>query len=146
MPGLFREFSPAVGELGILFEAWRSEMRSVIMKWKNISDVIPTIALVHPLWSQTPVTDLSGIGFIVDPGHSHNENVGIYGYAEAHKVLDVAFHLREFLRLSNADTVLMIRTNRIDTISITQRYTLANNLPHPNKWFHSIHSDAASIG
>src|SRR3989339_2063380 len=131
MPGLFREFSPAVGELGILFEAWRSEMRSVIIRWKNISVVILTIALVHPVWSQTPVTDLSGIGYILDPGHSQNENVGIYGYAEAYKVLDVGLHLREFLRLSNADTVAMTRTDRTVSISVSARASFSQNFPHP---------------
>lgn len=106
---------------------------------------IAFLLAVQPLKAQPP-TNLSGIAFIIDPGHSDNENVGIYGYSEAYKVLDVAFHLREFLWISNVDTVLMTRTDRTTIVSITQRYTLANNLSHPNRWFHSIHSDAASIG
>jgi len=95
--------------------------------------------------AQTP-TDLSGLAFILDPGHSQNENIGMYGYSEAYKVLDVAFHLKEFLDESGADTVALTRTDRVTSVSITQRYTFANNFPHPNKWFHSIHSDAASMG
>lgn len=98
------------------------------------------------LHAQAPPDDLSGIAFILDPGHSQNENVGIYGYSEAYKVLDVGLHLREFLRLSNADTVAMTRTDRNTVISVNQRATFSQNFPHPNKWFHSIHSDASSIG
>ena len=96
--------------------------------------------------SSQPRTDLSGIAFIIDPGHSQNENVGIYGYSEAYKVLDVALHLREFLRLSNADTVHVTRSDRQLSISVSQRAVIAQNLAHPNKWFHSIHSDASSMG
>lgn len=90
--------------------------------------------------------DLSGIAFILDPGHSRNENVGMYGYSEAYKVLDVAFHLKEFLQRSRPDTVVMTRTDRETLVTITQRITFANNFPHPNKWFQSIHSDAATMG
>ncbi|MEX1274299.1 MAG: N-acetylmuramoyl-L-alanine amidase, partial [Bacteroidota bacterium] len=108
--------------------------------------VLPLLLLAPLLYAQTPPDDLSGIAFILDPGHSQNENVGIYGYSEAYKVLDVGLHLREFLRLSNADTVAMTRTDRNTVISVNQRATFSQNFPHPNKWFHSIHSDASSIG
>ncbi len=115
-----------------------------------MSRVVSRILLLFPLLTfllkaQTS-SDLTGLAFIIDPGHSQNENVGMYGYSEAYKVLDVAFNLREFLQQSKADTVALTRTNRITIVSISQRYTFANNFPHPNKWFHSIHSDAANLG
>lgn len=98
-----------------------------------------------PVIAQPP-TDLAGKAFILDPGHSQNENVGIYGYSEANKVLRVGFHLKEILQQSNPDTVVMTRTDSLTSVSITQRYTYANNFPHPDKWFHSIHSDAVTLG
>ena len=102
------------------------------------------VALATPALSQR--TDLSGIAFILDPGHSQNENVGMYGYSEAYKNLDVAIHLREFLRLSHADTVHLTRTDRQIVVSVSQRAVISQNFPHPNKWFHSMHSDASSMG
>ena len=53
---------------------------------------------VQALKAQPPA-NLSGIAFIVDPGHSDNENVGIYGDAEANRVLDGA----GFLENCNVD-------------------------------------------
>ena len=43
------------------------------------------------------ITGLSGWNIFIDPGHSQNENVGIYGYSEAHKVLRVGLALQRLL-------------------------------------------------
>lgn len=107
--------------------------------------ILVLVLQIFPAFAQPP-NDLAGKAFILDPGHSQNENVGMYGYAEANKVLRVGFHLKEILQQSNPDTVVMTRTDSLTSVSITQRYTYANNFPHPDKWFHSIHSDAATLG
>ncbi len=116
------------------------------MKFQTLFLTFLSLLFTPLLHAQVPPDDLSGIGFVIDPGHSQNENVGIYGYSEAYKVLDVGIQLREFLRLSNADTVAMTRTDRTVSISVSARATFSQNFAHPNKWFHSIHSDAASMG
>lgn len=89
------------------------------------------------------VTGLSGWNIFVDPGHSQNENVGIYGYSEAHKVLRVGLNLRQLL-LDNTDidTVYMSRTNDQQQVSLTQRTDHANSVGAA--WYHSIHSDAGA--
>ncbi|MBK7265505.1 MAG: hypothetical protein IPI12_04030 [Ignavibacteriales bacterium] len=45
-----------------------------------------------PVFSQ--ITGLSGWNIVLDPGHSQQENMGIYNYPEAMKNLYVAKHLR----------------------------------------------------
>jgi len=87
-------------------------------------------------------TDLSGLAFCIDPGHSQNENVGIYNYPEAWRNLDVALQLEELLKSSGADTVVLTRRDRVTQVSVSQRPTIANNANV--SWFHSIHSNAWS--
>lgn len=89
------------------------------------------------------VTGLSGWNIFVDPGHSQNENMGIYNYSEAHKVLRVGLNLRQLL-LDNTDidTVYMSRTNDQQQVSLTQRTDHANSVGAA--WYHSIHSDAGA--
>ncbi len=89
------------------------------------------------------VTGLSGWNIFIDPGHSQTENMGIYNYAEASKVLRVGLALRDYLlNETDIDTVYMSRTNDQQVVSLTQRTDLANSLGAA--WFHSIHSDASS--
>ncbi len=79
----------------------------------------------------------------MDPGHSQTENVGIYGYSEAHKVLRVGLNLREMLlNETDIDTVYICRTNDDQLVGLSQRTDYANSLGAA--WYHSIHSDAAS--
>ena len=81
----------------------------------------------------------------MDPGHSQNENVGIYNYSEAKKNLRVGLNLRQMLLdWTDIDTVYICRTNDQQTVSLTQRTDLANALGAAH--YHSIHSDAASMG
>jgi len=89
------------------------------------------------------VTGLSGWNIFIDPGHSRDENMGIYGYSEAKKNLRVALRLRELL-LNNTDidTVYLSRTNDQQSVGLSQRSDMANNIGAA--WFHSIHSDAGS--
>jgi hypothetical protein len=89
------------------------------------------------------VTGLSGWNIFLDPGHSQNENVGIYGYSEAKKVLRVGLYLRDLLlSKTDIDTVYISRTNDQQEVSLTQRTDYANSVGAA--WYHSIHSDAGS--
>ncbi|MEK7727064.1 MAG: N-acetylmuramoyl-L-alanine amidase, partial [candidate division KSB1 bacterium] len=90
---------------------------------------------------QAQVTGLSGWNIYIDPGHSQRENMGIYGYSEAEKVLRVGLHLRELLlKTTDIDTVYISRTNDQMQVGLSQRTDEANSLAA--SWYHSIHSDA----
>ncbi len=89
------------------------------------------------------VTGLAGWNIYLDPGHSQKENMGIYGYSEAEKVLRVGLALRDMLlQTTDIDTVYISRTNDQQSVSLTQRTDHANSLGAA--WYHSIHSDAGS--
>lgn len=88
------------------------------------------------------VTGLSGWDIFLDPGHSQNENVGVFGYSEAHKVLRVGLALRELLlETTDIDTVYISRTNDRVDVELVQRVDFANSVAASH--FHSIHSNAA---
>lgn len=87
------------------------------------------------------VTGLAGWNIYLDPGHSRTENVGVFGYSEANKVLRVGLALREMLLTkTDIDTVYISRTNDDVSVGLSQRSDHANSLAAA--WFHSIHSDA----
>ncbi|MGH7457010.1 MAG: N-acetylmuramoyl-L-alanine amidase family protein, partial [bacterium] len=89
------------------------------------------------------VTGLAGWNIYLDPGHSQKENMGIYGYSEAEKVLRVGLALRDMLlQTTDIDTVYISRINDQQSVSLTQRTDHANSLGAA--WYHSIHSDAGS--
>ena len=93
--------------------------------------------------SYTQVKGLANWNIFLDPGHSQNENVGLYGYSEAKKVLQVGLNLRELLlSKTDIDTVYMSRTNEQEQVSLSQRTDYANSVGAA--WYHSIHSDATS--
>lgn len=99
---------------------------------------------VIPGFSQQ-VTGLSGWNIYLDPGHSGFENMGIYNYSEAEKNLGVGLNLRQMLLdYTDIDTVYICRTNNQQNVTLTQRTDQANSLGAAH--YHSIHSDAASIG
>jgi len=107
-----------------------------------ISILISTITFVDTTNAQQ-ITGLSGWNIFLDPGHSQNENMGIYNYSEAKKNLRVALNLRQMLLdWTDIDTVYMCRTNDQQIVSLTQRTDLANSLGAAH--YHSIHSDASS--
>ncbi|MCI0691591.1 Ig-like domain-containing protein [candidate division KSB1 bacterium] len=89
------------------------------------------------------VTGLAGWNIYLDPGHSQKENMGVYGYSEAEKVLRVGLALRDnLLQTTDIDTVYISRTNDQQSVSLTQRTDHANSAGAA--WYHSIHSDAGS--
>jgi len=103
------------------------------------------ISLLLVLYSTgfTQITGLQGWDIFLDPGHSQKENMGIYNYSEAEKNLRVALYVRDLLlNTTDIDTVYMSRTNDQQSVSLSQRSSLANQLGV--SWFHSFHSDAGS--
>ncbi len=89
------------------------------------------------------VTGLAGWDIFLDPGHSQKENMGIYNYSEAEKVVRVGLALRELLlTTTDIDTVYICRDDDTDYVSLSQRTDRANSLGAA--WYHSIHSDAGS--
>jgi N-acetylmuramoyl-L-alanine amidase len=104
---------------------------------------ISVLIFLQSNFSLPQVKGLSGWNIFLDPGHSQNENVGIFGYSEAKKVLQVGLNLRQLL-LSNTDidTVYISRTNEQEQVSLSQRTDYANSVGAA--WYHSIHSDATS--
>jgi N-acetylmuramoyl-L-alanine amidase len=105
--------------------------------------LITVITLVNTNPTNAQVTGLSGWNIFVDPGHSQMENMGIYNYSEAQKVLRVGLNLRELLlETTDIDTVYMSRTNDQQQVSLTQRTDHANSVGAA--WYHSIHSNAGA--
>ncbi|MCH7498231.1 MAG: Ig-like domain-containing protein [Candidatus Marinimicrobia bacterium] len=99
------------------------------------------MAAAGPLGAQ--VTGLADWDIFLDPGHSQQQNMGIYGYSEAEKSLRVAFELRDLLlTTTDIDTVYLSRTNDTQEVGLTQRTDLANGVAA--SWYHSLHSNAGS--
>jgi len=88
------------------------------------------------------ITGLNDWTLFIDPGHSQTENMGLFNYSEAQKVLRVGLALRGmFLEQTDIDTVFMARLTDQDNISLEGRTALANTLGAD--FYYSIHSDAA---
>ncbi|KAA3658039.1 MAG: hypothetical protein DWQ10_12005 [Calditrichaeota bacterium] len=87
------------------------------------------------------ITGLDGWTIYVDPGHSRTENMGIYNYSEAQKVVRVGLALRQLL-LDHTDItdVYLSRENDQVSVGLSQRSDEANQLGAA--WYHSIHSNA----
>ncbi|MBN2417315.1 Ig-like domain-containing protein [bacterium] len=102
---------------------------------------IGCVIAASPLAGQ--VTGLAGWNIFLDPGHSHKENQGAFGYSEAERNVRVALNLRDLLlERTDIDTVYISRTDDVQTVSLSQRTDYANSVGAA--WFHSIHSDASS--
>ncbi len=105
------------------------------------SIIILCITFNNQIYSQQ-VTGLSGWNIYLDPGHSQDENMGIYGYSEAKKNLRVALNLRQMLLdWTDIDTVYICRTNDQQLVGLSQRTDDANAKGAAH--YHSIHSDAS---
>ncbi|MGM0375800.1 MAG: Ig-like domain-containing protein [Bacteroidota bacterium] len=87
------------------------------------------------------VEGLAGWKLFLDPGHSQQENMGLYNYSEAEKVLRVAFELRDmFEEQTDVGEVHLSRRDDQEQMSLEARTTLANELGVD--FYYSIHSDA----
>ncbi len=89
------------------------------------------------------ITGLSDWNVFLDPGHAQTENMGLFGYSEAEKVLRVALAIRDmFEEQTDIDTVYLARLTDQDVISLEGRVALANTLGAD--FYYSIHSDAGA--
>lgn len=95
--------------------------------------------------TEAQVIGLEGWNIYLDPGHSQKENLGLYNYTEAEKVLRVGLNLRQMLLdWTDIDTVYMSRTNDLQLVGLNERVERANSLGAD--FYYSIHSDAGSPG
>ncbi len=101
-----------------------------------------SLSLSHTSASQE-VTGLDDWRLFIDPGHSQTENMGLYNYSEAEKVLRVAWALRDYL-LDETDmpqeNLLLARENDEQYVGLGERTDAANNWGAD--FYYSIHSDA----
>ena len=103
------------------------------------------IAISVPAALSAQISGLAGWDICLDPGHSQRENMGIYGYAEAERNVRVGLRLREMLlNETDIDTVYITRTNDSQSVALYDRSVYANGVGAT--WFHSIHSDATTMG
>lgn len=117
-------------------------MKIKSIKSNTIFFLLVLLLLIPSNLHSQQVTGLSGWNIYLDPGHSQDENMGIYGYSEAKKVLRVGLALRQMLLdWTDIDTVYICRENDQQQVSLSQRTTQANSLGAA--WYHSIHSDAS---
>lgn len=95
-------------------------------------------------FSYAQVTGLNNWTIFVDPGHSRTENMGIYNYSEAEKVLRIGLYVEHLLRSkTDIKDVFLSRRSDNDQVSLSQRTNMANSLNAD--WYHSIHSNAGSV-
>lgn len=93
--------------------------------------------------SGAQVSGLEGFKIFLDPGHSQTENMGLYNYSEAEKVLRVAKELQNlFETQTDIEAVHLSRLTDADQVSLSERTDLANSLGVD--FYYSIHSDAGA--
>ncbi|NLM92288.1 MAG: T9SS type A sorting domain-containing protein [Bacteroidales bacterium] len=89
------------------------------------------------------VTGLSDWTLYIDQGHAQTENMGLFGYSEAEKVLRVGLALRHYLlEHTDIEAVFVARETDQDNITLTERVDEANTLGVD--FYYSIHSDAGA--
>lgn len=89
------------------------------------------------------VTGLNNFKLFIDPGHEGTENMGLYNYSEAQKVLRVGLEVKQlFEEQTDINQVYISRLTDADKITLSERTDLANSLGAD--FYYSIHSDAGS--
>ena len=89
------------------------------------------------------VTGLSDWSIYIDPGHSRTENMGLFNYSEAEKVLEVSLILREMLEeQTDIGEIFLARTTHQQQVSLSERTSDANATGAD--FYYSVHSDAGS--
>lgn len=93
--------------------------------------------------AQKQVTGLNNWTIFIDQGHSQFENMGVFNYSEAEKVLRVGHALRDYLlNYTDIKAVYLARQTDQDNVTLTARVDQANTLGVD--FYYSIHSDAGS--
>ncbi len=115
---------------------------NTISKVKSLI-LLLALACILPLKAQ--ITGLSKVKLFLDPGHSQRENMGLYNYSEAEKVLYIAQTIKEYLLAHTdmqADNIKLCRENDNVNVTLTQRTDAAN--AWGANFYYSIHSDAGN--
>lgn len=111
---------------------------------KRTAIITSILMLSLPILAQAQdaeITGFDGWSVVIDPGHSQTENMGIFGYSESEKVLEVSLHLVELLeQKTDISEVYLTRDNHTDIVNLSQRSDFANDVAAD--FFHSVHSDA----
>ena len=111
------------------------------MKTATLSSLMGVILLMTAPSGKTQVTGLEDWSLYIDQGHSQTQNMGLYNYSEAEKVLRVGLILRDMLQeQTDIGAVYTARTNDQQNVSLSERTTHANNTGAD--FYYSIHSDA----
>ncbi|KAA3610658.1 MAG: T9SS C-terminal target domain-containing protein [Calditrichaeota bacterium] len=109
---------------------------------KKMFFFIILLLLPSVTWAQE-ITGLEGWTIYLDPGHSRTENMGIYNYSEAQKVLRVGLALQKMLLdRTDIEDAYISRENDQVSVGLSERSDEANQLGAD--WYHSIHSNAGS--
>ncbi|WP_430813934.1 N-acetylmuramoyl-L-alanine amidase [Carboxylicivirga sp. RSCT41] len=116
-------------------------LNNLSKQYKSLLLFVVSVFFVHTGLAQ--VTGLSNYEIFLDPGHAQTENMGLYNYSEAEKVLRVALEIKKlFETQTDIAKVHMCRLTDSDQISLSARTDLANSLGAD--FYYSIHSDAGS--
>lgn len=103
------------------------------------------IAIAMPLLASAAdkSTGWGDFKLYLDPGHSMNENMGLFNYSEAKKTLRVALAIKQYL-LQYTDmqesNIMLCRQDDATNVSLTERSDIANTWDAD--FYYSIHSDA----
>ncbi len=115
------------------------------MKPGTLFSLIAALLLMTAPSGKTQVTGLEDWSLYIDQGHSQTQNMGLYNYSEAEKVLRVGLILRDMLQeQTDIGAVYTARTNDQQNVSLSERTTHANSTGAD--FYYSIHSDAGSPG
>lgn len=119
--------------------------RAITFFSPNLKSLAMAVLAAAAVFATSParsqVTGLNDWTLYIDQGHAQYENMGLYGYSEAEKVLRVGLALRAYL-LDHTDieAVYVARETDQDNISLGARVDQANSLGVD--FYYSIHSDA----
>ncbi len=112
---------------------------------KRIKSLALFVAISAMVSAQNVTEGWGTFKLFLDPGHSQNENVGLYGYSEAKKTVRVAKHIKNYL-LTYTDMpescLMLCRDNDDVQVALSERSDMAN--AWDADFYYSIHSDAAA--
>ncbi|MDR4988537.1 MAG: choice-of-anchor J domain-containing protein [Bacteroidales bacterium] len=119
-------------------------MKHIYKSMFGITSLMMFVTLVVFAPTQGKAQEVTGLNdwvLYIDQGHSQQENMGLFNYSEAEKVLRVGLDLREmFIEQTDIEAVYVARETDDDYITLGGRVDEANTLA--TDFYYSIHSDA----
>lgn len=116
-------------------------------KFYTVATAAMAALVAVPAYAAAPqkVTGWGDFKLYLDPGHEGRSNMGIWGYSEAEKTLDVALNIKDMLEnLTDmpAENLKLCRYTQQDVKGLQERSDEAN--AWGADFFYSIHSDAGN--